>query len=89
MSSSDLTKIVYEELVRMVANAVGVSKWAEDPFENVSRDMEEQYSDVLFALDAYWKNLQECEQDQNLDKISKRDASRKALYAAINIAKNA
>lgn len=47
MSNLNLTKIIYEELVRMVANAVGVSRWAEDPFENVRREMEEKITKCL------------------------------------------
>ena len=89
MSNSDLTKIIYEELVRMVANVVGVSRWAEDQFENVLHEMEEKYSEVLIALNAYWENLQACESDPNMKKISIRYEARKALYAAINSAKQA
>lgn len=89
MFNSDLTKIVYEELVRMVANAVGISRWAEDPFENVRHAMEEKNNEVLIAIDAYWKNLSACESDPNMEKISIRDEARKALYSAINSAKKA
>ena|ERR1035437_2305396 len=79
----------YEELIRRVAKEIGMPIWAKGSIEEICRDMEEQNNEVLIALDVYWKNLQACESDSNMEKITIRDLARRRLYAAINSAKQA